>query len=237
MRDDVMTMPQDRNAVAWMGVDERASFIARTYSHLFGAIVAFVLFELLLFRTPLPEKMLGTLSGGGGTWLLYLGGFMVVGWVATRAAHTVQSPALQYAALFGYVLAQALLFMPLLLIANEYAPGAISSAALVTLLAFSCLTAIVFVTRKDFSFLRTVLLYGGFLALGLIVASIAFGFNLGLVFSFAMVAFAGAAVLYDTSNVLHHYPADRHVGAALGLFASIALMFWYVLRIFIAMRD
>ena len=42
-----------------------------------------------------------------------------------------------------------------------------------------------------------------------------FGFELGVFFSVAMVAFAGAAILYDTSNVLHHYPEDRAVGAAL----------------------
>jgi FtsH-binding integral membrane protein len=52
-----------------------------------------------------------------------------------------------------------------------------------------------------------------------------------------MIGFAGAAVLYDTSNILHHYPEDRHVAAALGLFSSIALMFWYVLQLFISSRD
>jgi FtsH-binding integral membrane protein len=52
-----------------------------------------------------------------------------------------------------------------------------------------------------------------------------------------MVALAGGAILFDTSNVLHRYPTDRHVAAALALFASVALMFWYVLRIFMATRD
>ena len=55
-------------------------------------------------------------------------------------------------------------------------------------------------------------------------------------FSVAMVAFAGAAILYDTSNVLHHYPEDRAVGAALELFASVALLFWYILRLFMSRR-
>ena len=51
-----------------------------------------------------------------------------------------------------------------------------------------------------------------------------------------MVALAGASILYDTSNVLHHYPEDRYVGAALQLFASVAMMLWYVLRIFLSRR-
>ncbi len=59
-----------------------------------------------------------------------------------------------------------------------------------------------------------------------------FGFNLGTWFSVAMVGLAGGAILYDTSNILRHFPEDRYVGAALELFASVALMFWYVLRIF-----
>jgi FtsH-binding integral membrane protein len=51
-----------------------------------------------------------------------------------------------------------------------------------------------------------------------------------------MVALAGGAILYDTSNVLHHYPEDRYVAAALELFASVALMLWYVLRLFLSRR-
>jgi len=47
---------------------------------------------------------------------------------------------------------------------------------------------------------------------------------------------AGAAILFDTSNILRTYPEDRYVSAALQLFASVALMFWYVLRLFMS-RD
>jgi hypothetical protein len=107
---------------------------------------------------------------------------------------------------------------------------------MVTGIGFGGLTAVAFITRKDFSFLRGVLLWAGFGALLLIVAGVIFGFELGTFFSVGMVVFAGAAILYDTSNVLHHYPEDRYVGAALALFASVALMFWYVLRIFMS-RD
>ena len=60
--------------------------------------------------------------------------------------------------------------------------------------------------------------------------------NIGTWFSVVMIAFAGAAILYDTSKIMHHYPEDRYVGAALELFASVALMFWYVLRLFMS-RD
>ena len=221
--------------VSAAGVDTRAAFITRTYVHLLGAIVAFALVEVFFFETGLAAGIAQTLLGT--SWLLVLGGFVVVSWLATRAAHTADRPIAQYSALAGFVLAEALIFVPLLYIADQVAPGVIQSAALVTLLGFTGLTAIVFMTRKDFSFLGGLLRWGFIVALVLIVAGVIFGFELGTFFSVAMIAMAGAAILYDTSNVLHHYPEDRHVAAALQLFASFALMFWYVLRLFIGSRE
>ena len=235
MPQDVMTWPEERRAVDQLDVDTRATFISRTYTHLFFAILAFIAAEIALFQTPLPEKMLAFLGGGGYRWLIFLGGFMVVGWLASRTAMSAKSKGAQYAALLGYVMAEALLFLPLLYMADNFADGGvIQSAALVTLLAFAGLTAVVFITRKDFSFLRGILFYGMVLALVLIVAGALFGLHLGTWFSIAMVGLAGAAILYDTSNVLHHYPEDKYVAASLQLFASIALMFWYVLQLFLA---
>jgi len=215
-------------------LDRRSQFIVRTYNHLFGAIVAFALIEVALFQLGLAPVIAKALLGT--SWLLVLGGFVVVSWLATRAAHTSVSKPAQYAALSCYVLGQAIIFVPLLYIANTVAPGVISSAALVTFTGFAGLTGVAFYTRKDFSFLRGLLLWGGVSAMVLIVAGALFGFQLGTFFSVAMVAFAGAAILYDTSNVLHHFPEDRYVGAALELFASVAMMFWYVLRLFLAAR-
>ena len=93
-----------------------------------------------------------------------------------------------------------------------------------------------FITRKDFSFLRGILTWGFVIALVLIVSGVVFNFELGTWFSVGMIGFAGAAVLYDTSNVLHHYEEDRYVGASLQLFASIALMFYYILMLFTSRR-
>jgi FtsH-binding integral membrane protein len=235
MRNDVMTWPEERPAVERLGVDARATFISRTYTHLFVAILAFVGVIAALFQTPLPEKMIEFLMGGSYRWLFFLGGFMVVGMLASRTAFAAKSKGAQYLALGGYVVAEALLFLPLLYMAHHVAGGGvIQSAAIVTLLGFAGLTAVVMVTRKDFSFLRGVVMYGGVVALVIIVAAVVFGLNLGTWFSIAMVGLAGAAILWDTSNVLHRYPEDKYVAASLSLFASIALMFWYVLQIFLA---
>lgn len=214
--------------------DERARFIVKTYNHLFGAIALFTLIEIGLFTTGIAQTIAMTM---GKSWLLVLGGFMIASFIASHAAHNARSLAAQYAALAGFVVAQAIIFVPLLVMANAVAPGSIQSAAVVTFLGFGGLTVVAFTTKKDFSFLGGFLRWGGIVALVMVVAGVVFGFNLGTFFSVAMVGFAGAAILYDTSAVLRDFPTDRHVAASLQLFSSVALMFWYVLRIFISSRD
>ena len=218
--------------VSELSVEARSNFIWRTYGHVAAAILLFAGIETYLFDSglayPMAQSMLGFNS------LLILGAFMVVGWLATHVAHSAQSRAVQYVALVGFVVAEAIIFVPLLAIAMTLQPGIIESAAGVTLLGTGGLTAVGLITRKDFSFLRGILVWGGILALVGIISAVLFGFQLGTWFSVAMIGFAGAAVLYDTSNILHHYPEDRYVGAALQLFASVAMMFWYVLRLFMS---
>jgi FtsH-binding integral membrane protein len=220
--------------VAALSGEARSDFIWRTYGHVAGAILAFAAIETYLFNSGIAQRVAPAMLGM--SWLLVLGAFMLVGWLASHTAHRVQSRQLQYLALGGFVLAEAIVFMPLFYLATLKEPAIIESAAGVTLLGTAGLTAVAFITRKDFSFLRGALFWGGMLALVAIVSSILFGFHLGTWFSVAMIGFAGAAVLYDTSNILHHHPEDRHVAAALELFGSIALMFWYVLQLLL-MRE
>lgn len=220
--------------VARLGAEARSGFLVRTYLHLYGAIVAFTLLEALLFVSGLARPI--ALAMFGTSWLLVLGGFVIVSWIASHVAHRTESLAAQYLALSVYVVAQAIVFVPLLFIAEYYAPGAIGSAALLTLVGFGLLTGMVFWTRQDLSFLGGMLRWAFGVGLMLIVAATVFGFTLGSLFSVAMVGLAGVAILHDTSKVLHDYPEDRYVGAAMELFASVALMFWYVLRLFLSAR-
>jgi FtsH-binding integral membrane protein len=219
---------------ATSAIDRRSQFIVRTYNHLFGAIVAFTAIEFALFTSGVAASIAQAMMSTN--WLFVLGAFMLVSWGATRVANTATSRPAQYAGLAAYVVLEALIFVPLLYVANYAAPGAIQSAGIITMLGFAGLTGVAFVTRKDFSFLRGAIMFGGILALVAVIGGAIFGFQLGTFFSVAMVGLAGAAILYDTSNVLHHYPEDRYVGAALQLFASVALMFWYVLRLVMSMQ-
>lgn len=237
MRFDAASNPYTRaiNIAAEAGVEERAAFIMRTYMHLAGAIFAFVVLETALFFTGIAQALVPYMVGRG-SWAIVLFAFIGVSWIADRWARSATSLPMQYAGLGLFVVAEAIIFLPMIAIALQFDPNAIPTAALVTLVLFGGLTGIVFLTRKDFSFMRGILGVLALAALGLIVCSMIFGFSLGVLFSGAMVALAGGYILYNTSNVLHHYRTDQHVAAALTLFADVALMFWYVLRIFMDRR-
>lgn len=224
-------------AAASASVDARAAFLVKTYLHLVAAIFAFVFIEFALFMVGIPYLFAELLfSFGNLAWLLVLGGFIAVSYVANWWARSGTNQLMQYAGLGLYVVAEAVIFMPLLLMASIYDPAAIPTAGLVTLVLFGGLTGVVFITRKDFSFMKGILGVAALAGLGTIVAAILFGFSLGVWFSGAMILLAGGYILYDTSNVLLHYRTDQHVAAALALFSSVALLFWYVLRIFLQSR-
>ena len=222
---------------AQAAADERSDFITKTYLHLAGAIGLFVVLEAMLLAMPGIEGLVQMMIGTRWGWLIVLGLFMAVSYVAENWAQSAVSPGMQYLGLGLYVVAEAVIFVPLLYIARTLDSGIIPSAAGTTLVLFAGLTAIVFLTRKDFSFLRTVLLFGGFAAMGLIVVAVLFQFALGPIFTYAMIALSCGYILYHTSNVLHHYRIGQHVAAALALFASVALLFWYILQLFLSRRE
>jgi len=216
---------------------DRATFIRRTYAHLAGAVGAFALLATLLLNSTLAPALTKTMLGGRWTWLIVLGVYMLVSHIAHRWAASTTKRSTQYLGLGLYVVATALLFTPLLLIAKSIDVMIIPKAGLITGGLFLGLTWIAFTTKKDFSFMGGFLRVGMFVAIGAIVASMIFGFNLGLFFSFIMVALLAGCVLYDTSNVIHHYNTSQDVAASLSLFASFSTLLWYVIQILISLGS
>jgi FtsH-binding integral membrane protein len=221
------------------GESARAAFIRRTYGHLAAAVLAFAGLIALLFEVGFADAFMEALFKTPMLIFVLLFGYIAVSWLADVWARSEVSLGLQYFGLAVYVVVEAFIFLPILWYAQNRIndPNIIPTAGILTLAIFAGLTMIVFTTRKDFSFLGPILCMAFWVVLGLIVASWIFGFTLGLVFSFAMVALASAAILYDTSNIIHHYRTNQHVAAALALFASVALLFFYILRILIAVAD
>lgn len=216
---------------------EKASFYRKTYLHVALAILAFIIVETMLIQTT-PFEWIVWMVSGKFLWLFLIGLFWLGSVISTKMSFSA-SRQQQYLGLGLYVLLEAVIFLPMIYIAASYTGGGgiLMQAALTTLGMFGGLTAAVFMTKTDFSFLRTAIVVGGFVALGAIVAGAIFGFDLGLWFSIAMVVLASASILYQTGQIKDNYGTEQYVGAALQLFASVMLLFWYILRILMSRRS
>ena len=141
---------------------DRSEFINKTYGHLLAAIFLFAGIEWWVFQTPYAEQLAVFMLQK--SWLAVLGGFIVVSWIATHVAHNVESKGAQYAALLGFVIAEAIIFIPMFFIALAFDPAIIQNAVMVTLGAFVVLSAVAMFSGRDFSFLRSFLMWGGVIA-------------------------------------------------------------------------
>ena len=227
---------EDRYAVANAPADTRAAFIRKTYAHVFGAILAFVAIEAAIFKSNMAEPIIKALFGVPFAGLLLMVAFIGGGYVAQYMARSATSNVVRYAGLGLFVSLWAVIFLPLLYLAEMKFPGqqVAEQAGIVTLAAFAGLTMTVFVSGKDFSFLGPILGVLSFVALGVILVAFVFNLSLGLFFIIPMILLSAGYIIYDTSNVIHVYREDQYVAAALELFADVALMFWYILQLFIS---
>ena len=231
----------DVRPVITLDEETRGAFVIRVYQHLMGAIAAFVAIEALFFTTGIAERIFDFVAGGGGSrWLLILGLFMVGQWIVGNAAADLLNPGKQYATIAGMAALEAVIFAPFLFYTFNYQDdggATVGAAALLTAVAFAGLTVIGFVTRKDLSFLRPMLMFAGVAAMVLILGAVLFGFSLGIWFSVAMIALAGGSILYQTQTIIRQYPVQAHVAAALALFSSVMMLFFYVLRLLMQLRE
>jgi uncharacterized protein len=238
--DPMATAPPSNPPVAMLDEVARVAFLVRVYQHLLAALLAFMAFEALLVNVGAAEALYDLLFASGGRWILLLGAFMVVSWLATSAAHDILNPSRQYAGLFALAAAEAVIFAPFLHYFFEVrADGGstVVAAAIITGLGFAGLSAVALATRADLSFLRPILLWAGVCALVLIAGALLFGLDLGVWFSVAMIGLAGGSILYQTQTIMRRYPEEAYVGAAVQLFASVMLLFWYVLRLLGQVRN
>lgn len=216
---------------------EKADFYKKVYLHVALAVLAFIGVETVLINV-VPVEIISLMFAQKYTWLLIIGVFWLASILANKWSLS-QSRSTQYMGLGFYILLEAVIFLPLLYIAVGYSGGGtmIFQAAMLTIAMFAGLSAVAFTSKKDFSFLRNIIIIGGFISIGLIVAGAIFGFNLGLWFSVGMVILASASILYETNKLKDTYTTGQYVGASLQLFASIMLLFWYILRILMSRRS
>lgn len=217
--------------IADASVDVRFDYMKRTYGYLLAGIAAFVALEIVLFATGFAEMFSQFVFGT--SWLLILGGFMVANWLATTWIFKADTDAGRLGGYGVIIVAQAIIFTPMLWIATTVPElqGSLSTAAAISVVGFIGLSGVAITSSKDFSFLGSILKWVGIGALLLIVVSVLTGFNLGAWFSVGMIVFAGGAILWETQQILRNYPEGTELLAAVQLFSSVMLLFWYVLRL------
>lgn len=221
-------------------LEARGQFILRVYGHLLGAIAAFMAIETVFFATGIAEGLYDFVFGSGGmAWLLIFGAFMIGSSMASRAAADIGNQTMQYAGLLGMATLHAVIFAPFLYLCFNVEGGtsSVGVAALITAVGFAALTVVAWTTRKDLSFLRPMIMWGFVGAIVLILAAVIFGLSLGIWFSVGMIVLAGGSILYQTQEIVARYPSEAYVAASVQLFASVMLLFWYVLRLVMALRD
>lgn len=218
----------------------RATFIRKTYAHLTGAILALIALEFFWFQV-VPEdalRRLVTTMISGWNWLIVVFAFMGVSTISDRWARNATSKGMQYGGLGLFIFAQSLILLPLLyyavVVLNE--PSLPLIAGLITAMAFIGLSAFVFITGVNLESWGKYLFMAGLGFLIMIGVGILFGFSFGLAFTAIGITLACAYILYQTSEIIRSYGTEQYVAAALGLFASVAMLFFYVLQ-FLTNRE
>ncbi len=232
------------DTAAYAPVSARISFIRKTYLTLSMSVMALVGILAALSYTGLGKEMFKFLVTTPYLMLGLIAFFIIGGFAARWMARADFPPAVKYLGLTLYVAIEALFLLPIVTYAEmRFGLSIINEAAAITLVTFGGLSAVVLLTKKDFSFLGFGLMVLSWLAFGLVLVSVVgyatgwFHIGLGIWFSAAMIALAAGYILYDTSNILHYYGTDEHVGAAIELLADVVLLFYYVLRLLMQMRS
>lgn len=224
--------------------ETRADFYRKTYMLTAFACAAFGLLLAGVLALPAVVNPLTNLFFGSGAigWLLVLGAFWLISMFANRLAFGGATAGTQLAGLGIYIVAEALLFAPILnVILLRFGDAALTEivapAAVSTLLLAGGITATVFMTKKDFSFLRAFVTIGFFVALGAIIVTALFGAGMSTWLIVALTVFIAITVLYQTWQVRTQFRPDQYVGAALIIFAGIATLFWYLVMLFASRRE
>ena len=229
------------NPAAFAAENERTTFLRKTYLHLLGAVLAFVGLEVVLFKSGLGESLVQTMFTNRWSWVIVMFAFLGVSWLANKWAYSETSRGTQYMGLGLYVVAEAVIFLPILwIVQNAYPNGQqiLGTAALITTVLFGGLTATIMLTKADMSWMGRYLMFGGFALFGIaIVAAFMNTGGLGIWFPILGAALMCGYILYETSAMMHHMRTDQYVAASLALFSSLATLFYYILRIVMELQS
>ena len=216
-------------SAAQASVSERMGFIRKVYA-LFFAATLFAVGGVLLGLSYDPLLRFAYEH----PWVMFFA--MIGGVMGAQAVRHV--PGVNLAALFGFTTLTGVIISPLIAVISQINPGSILAAGVLTVGIFGGLTAYVFVSKKDFSFMRGMLMTGLIVVILAGVVNIFLGASaLGFAVAAATLLLFSGFVLYDTSNIIRRYPTNEYVAGALSLYLDAFNIFLALLRILNSSRD
>ena len=225
--------------------NERVAFIGKVYLMMFSGLLVFGLSTAL----PILGAMMGNpfltavFNAGVSIHPLFLFLVLIASSFAVHAVAMVRYLNVLafyfFAAFWGFISISLFAYV----LANFGVAPIVQGLGLTTFV-FGGLSGYVFLTRKDFSFMRGFLTVGLFLLIGVIVVALVgnyfFGYQVQLLHIgmsiFAVLLFSGY-VLYDTSNLLHRYSTDMVVPAALALLVDFIILLRNIVYLLAVSRN
>lgn len=224
--------------IAMASSQEKLAFFRKVFGLFslgFLVLAIFGLVGMFVFRNYVP---IGMWNGSMIGLIIVQAGITWFGMNSLRSQESQTVLFFLYAAISGIVLGPMLLYAALVGLKTGVGQWGIAAQALgMTAACFGGLTAYVFTTKKDFSYLGGALAIIGMAIMGFVVLSWIGVFQLGstmsMVFAGGMVVYSAACVLYTTSKMIHYYDESHTIMAAFELLASFFIMFWYILQLFL----
>lgn len=166
--------------------------------------------------------------GGISGLIVYLVGFFGLSYLVNKTANSVWGLfwTFMFTGFIGFVAG------PIVGYYLAVHPGVVAQALGVTAAAFFGLSLYTITTKKDFSFLRSFLMVGFFVVIGVFICSFFFDLSaFAAAISAAMVLIACALMLYQTSAIVLGGETN-YIIATNNLFVSIYLLFMNLLSLF-----
>ena len=113
----------------------------------------------------------------------------------------------------------------------------VRDAGLMTMACFVGITGYVFVTRKDFSYLKAMLNIGFWVVFAGCILTFVFDSEIfALAIASVGALLSAGFILYVTSYIFKHSKMDDPVGDALAMLVQLRNLFMFLLRIFMSRR-
>lgn len=219
--------PQSGGLLA--GEEGRSRFVILAHLHFQLSMAIFCVLEAILAGSGLAEVFTGRLglpSSEVITWTMIIL-FVLNAWICLLALRFFRHPLVEYGALVGFPVAQAVILFPAFAYTDSLHPGFGVIGPLELFVAFGVLSGIAFFTRRDSTMYRRMVTWFPCFLVLLLASTLLFGYDRAWLVGVAGIA--GFIVFLSEAKVMDRLPEERYVAAAVILAAAPATAYGYAL--------